>query len=365
MTRSTLATPPVPAPAAAAVTLDAPTLRLINRWQHGLPICPRPFAAMAEALGGGEAQVLQALHALADLGALSRVGPVFEHRKAGASTLAALAVPPARLDAVARQVSGWREVNHNYEREHHWNLWFVVTAPDAGAVDAVLQGIGQATGLAPLSLPMVRPFHIDLGFALTQTPQGRLAVDLAQSRRVDAPVETEREAPAATLLPPALQTNLRRRLERGLPLVARPYAELAAALGCDEAAVLAQVRAWQGKGWFRRHGIVLRHHALGIRANLMLVLDVDDAAVEALGQQLGAAPGISLCYQRRRQRPEWPYNLFCMIHGHEREAVARHAGRLLAEHGLAQRPHQFLFSRRAFKQRGGRYLPPATGAGHG
>lgn len=352
-------------PAAPPVVLDAAALRLVNRWQHGLPVCARPFAAMAEALGADEARVLATLRALADRGAISRVGPVFEHRKAGASTLAALAVPPARLEDVARQVSGWREVNHNYEREHHWNLWFVVTAPDAGAVDAVLQGIGQATGLAPLSLPMVRPFHIDLGFALTQTAQGQLEVDLTPARPVDAPVATGLEAPAATALPPALQASLRRQLERGLPLVPRPYAELAAALGCDEAAVLAQVRAWQLGGWFRRHGIVLRHHALGIRANLMLVLDVEDGAVEALGRQLGAAPGISLCYQRRRQRPEWPYNLFCMIHGHEREAVARHARRLLAEHGLSARPHQFLFSRRAFKQRGGRYLPPATGAGHG
>ncbi len=346
------------APIASPAGLDATALRLVNRYQHQLPVCHRPFAAAAETLELDEAQVLDTLQALAERGVLSRVGPVFEHRQAGASTLAALAVPPARLEAVARHVNGYREVNHNYEREHHWNLWFVVTAPNEAAVDAVLQGIAGATGLAPISLPMVHPFHIDLGFALVRTPQGQITVDLEQPSVAPAAAAEEADAPGATSLAPQLQAGLRRQLERGLPLVARPYRALAEPLGCTEADVLAQVRAWQRGGLFRRHGIVLRHHALGIRANLMLVLDVDDDRVDAVGRQLGAAAGVSLCYQRRRHLPEWRYNLFCMIHGHDRPAVARHAERLLAEHGLAGRPHEFLFSRRAFKQRGGRYLAP-------
>lgn len=350
---------PAASPDTPATMLDAAALRLVNAYQHQLPVCSRPFAAMAEALGTNEAQVLGTLQALAERGIVSRVGPVFEHRRAGASTLAALAVPPARLEAVAGQVNGYREVNHNYEREHHWNLWFVVTAPDAAAVDAVLQGIADATGVAPISLPMVHPFHIDLGFPLVRTPEGRIAVDLDRATAAPAIVDAAPGQQAGPdPLPPAIQAGLRRQLERGLPLVERPYRTLAETLACSEGDVLAQVLAWQRGGLFRRLGIVLRHHALGIRANLMLVLDIDDDRVDAVGRQLGAAPGVSLCYQRRRHLPEWRYNLFCMIHGHEREAVASHARQLLAAHGLSDRPHDFLFSRRAFKQRGGRYLAP-------
>ncbi|MBL7599050.1 Lrp/AsnC family transcriptional regulator, partial [Escherichia coli] len=89
-----------------------------------------PYRAMAEALGCDEAEVLSGLQHLEQLGCLSRVGPVFEHSRAGASTLVALAVPADRLGAVAERINRYPEVNHNYLREHHYNLWFVLTGPD-------------------------------------------------------------------------------------------------------------------------------------------------------------------------------------------------------------------------------------------
>lgn len=151
--------------------------------------------------------------------------------------------------------------------------------------------------------------------------------------------------------------QLRRLLEAGLPLAARPYARLAEQLGATEDAVLEQVRQWSDDGLFRRMGLVLKHRALGFRANAMLVLDVPDDRVDAVGQQLGQAPGVNLCYQRPRRLPQWRYNLFCMIHGRERADVVERIERLLAEHGLDGLPYQLLFSTRAFKQCGGRYAP--------
>jgi DNA-binding Lrp family transcriptional regulator len=153
--------------------------------------------------------------------------------------------------------------------------------------------------------------------------------------------------------------ELRRLLEAGLPLASRPYQTLAEQIGADEHAVLAQMQHWNEDGLFRRVGLVLQHRALGFRANAMLVLDIPDDHVDEVGQRLGQAPGINLCYQRPRRLPHWPYNLFCMVHGREREQVCMHIAALLAEHGLSDIPHQLLFSTRAFKQRGGRYTPPA------
>lgn len=153
--------------------------------------------------------------------------------------------------------------------------------------------------------------------------------------------------------------ELRRLLEAGLPLASRPYQTLAEQIGADEHAVLAQMQHWNDDGLFRRVGLVLQHRALGFRANAMLVLDIPDDHVDEVGQRLGQAPGINLCYQRPRRLPHWPYNLFCMVHGREREQVCMHIAALLAEHGLSDAPHQLLFSTRAFKQRGGRYTPPA------
>ncbi len=140
--------------------------RLLDEYQHDFPLEPQPFAALADELGVSEGKVLERLAYLKRFGALSRVGAVVRPNRIGASTLAALAVPPEDLEQVAEQVNAFSEVNHNYEREHHYNLWFVVTAEDRDQIDQVLAKIARVTGLQPLDLPMVEDYFIDLGFAL-------------------------------------------------------------------------------------------------------------------------------------------------------------------------------------------------------
>lgn len=146
--------------------LDPTTQRLLNDFQHDLPLTPTPFADIAGRLGVDEETVLEGLRGLQESGAISRVGPVLQPRRIGASTLAAMAVPPERLAEVAELVNSYTEVNHNYEREHRFNLWFVATASDEEQLAAVLAEIGQRTGLEVLDLPMIQDYHIDLGFPL-------------------------------------------------------------------------------------------------------------------------------------------------------------------------------------------------------
>lgn len=143
--------------------------RLLDGFQRDFPVCARPYAAMAERLGCDEATVLARLQWLQRRGYVSRIGPVFRPNRLGASTLAAMAVPAERLQEVARLVSSYSEVNHNYEREHEFNLWFVVTACDQAAVAEVLNQVRRRTGLAVMDLPLSDEFHIDLGFPLWQT----------------------------------------------------------------------------------------------------------------------------------------------------------------------------------------------------
>ena len=149
--------------------LDALDRRLLDDFQSGIPLAPRPFALMAEQLGVTETEVIARLQRLTEAGAVSRVGPVFRPRQVGASTLAAMAVPPERLAEVATLVNGFPEVNHNYEREHDFNLWFVLTAPDRTRLERVLDEIGRRAGLPVLDLPMLAEYHIDLGFPLQWT----------------------------------------------------------------------------------------------------------------------------------------------------------------------------------------------------
>ena len=110
--------------------------------------------------------MIERLRRLTDSGAVSRVGPVFSPKRVGVSTLAAMSVPPDRLESVAAMVNTYPEVNHNYEREHRFNLWFVLTAPDPVSLRSVLDEIATRTGSPVLDLPMLAEYHIDLGFPL-------------------------------------------------------------------------------------------------------------------------------------------------------------------------------------------------------
>lgn len=140
--------------------------RLLNDYQQDFPLSPTPYADIAGKLGVSEAEVLEALAHLRRQGAVSRVGAVLRPNTVGVSTLAAIAVPPEMLEPVAALVSACPEVNHNYEREHRLNLWFVANAPDAARLQAVLDDIAARSGYPVLSFPLLEDYHIDLGFDL-------------------------------------------------------------------------------------------------------------------------------------------------------------------------------------------------------
>jgi DNA-binding Lrp family transcriptional regulator len=142
---------------------------LLNDFQHGLSLSPTPYAELAQQLGVDEAAVLENLHRLQAEGVISRVGPVFRPNRLGVSTLAAMAIPGDELDRVAEIVSSFAEINHNYERDHEFNLWFVVIAADRSALQALLTEIEARTGYSVMDLPMQEDYFIDLGFKLQWT----------------------------------------------------------------------------------------------------------------------------------------------------------------------------------------------------
>ena len=151
-------------------------------------------------------------------------------------------------------------------------------------------------------------------------------------------------------------------ISRGLPMVRRPYAALAEELKCSEQAVIDGVARLAARGDLKRFGVVVRHRQLGYRANAMVVWDIPDFRVDEVGRLMSSFEFITLCYQRPRRMPDWPYNLFCMIHGRDRDAVNEQVDLVAAQCGLAEVPRRILYSRRCFKQRGAAYhrKPPAT-----
>jgi siroheme decarboxylase len=142
---------------------------LLNDFQHDFPLTERPFQGIATTLGVTEEDVLSAFGELSERHFISRIGPVIPPNHIGVSTLVAMAVPEQDLQAVADKISAHPEVNHNYEREHRFNLWFVLIASDNQHLQAVIKTIEQETSYKTMQLPMLDDFFIDLGFKLDLT----------------------------------------------------------------------------------------------------------------------------------------------------------------------------------------------------
>lgn len=138
----------------------------------------------------------------------------------------------------------------------------------------------------------------------------------------------------------------------GLPLVSRPFDAIGAQLGMDGAEVRQRLADLLARGIIRRIGAVPNHYALGYVANGMSVWDVDDSRLEELGAAVGRLPFVTHCYQRPRHLPLWPYNLFAMVHGHDRNAVRKHLEEISAVLGHACRARDVLFSTRILKKTG-------------
>jgi DNA-binding Lrp family transcriptional regulator len=149
-------------------------------------------------------------------------------------------------------------------------------------------------------------------------------------------------------------------LQEGLPLVSHPYAEIALQINCTEQEVIDYIRKMQQQGDIKRFGIVVRHRELGYTANAMVVWDAPDDQVDELGQYFGQFDFVTLSYQRPRHLPDWPYNLFCMIHGQDKDDVLNNLQLMITNCKTQHIQHSVLFSSRCFKQRGAKYIHSST-----
>jgi DNA-binding Lrp family transcriptional regulator len=140
--------------------------------------------------------------------------------------------------------------------------------------------------------------------------------------------------------------------QAGLPLVTRPYAVVAESLGLSEADLIERLQHLKAQGVIRRIGAAPNHYRLGMTANGMTVWDVDDAVVDSLGEKVGALPFVTHCYRRPRALPDWPYNLFAMVHGETREEVIAKRVEISSLLGKACRAGDILFSTRILKKTG-------------
>ena len=334
--------------------IDAVDAALIDEYQSDFPVESRPFERVARDIAAETGvsvdadAVLDRVRDLREQGVFRRFGPVLNPPVIGSSTLAAVRAPEDRFDEIAEIINGYRQVNHNYRRDHEWNQWFVVTAGSRETRDEILAEIADRTGCEVLNLPMLTDYYIDLEFPVVN--RDRFARESLEETAVAA---TRISEDARGDLTP-LEADLLLAIQDGFPLSATPYADVAAEIDAEVDDVLAAVDRLLADGCIKRIGCVVNHIVTGFTNNCMVVWNVPDEDLDRLGETVGSLPYVTLCYHRPR-RPEqaWEYNLFTMIHGREADAVDAKIDELAADYLPVK--HERLYSTETLKQTGAQY----------
>jgi DNA-binding Lrp family transcriptional regulator len=329
--------------------IDEVDARLIDEYQSDFPVAERPFRQVAADLGVTEDEAFERVRRLReDLKVFRRFGAVLNPPVIGSSTLAAVQAPDDRFDEVAEVINGYQQVNHNYRRDHAWNMWFVVTAGSRERRDEILAEIERETGCAVLNLPMLTDYYIDLEFPVVNGD--RFARESLTETDVDA---TRISEDARGDLTP-LEADLLLAIQGGFPLSPTPYRDVAEEIGADVADVLAAVERLLEDGCIKRIGCIVNHVVTGFDNNCMVVWNVPDDELDDRGLEVGALPYVTLCYHRpRRPEQDWEYNLFTMIHGREAEAVNEKIDELASDYLPVE--HERLYSTATLKQTGAQY----------
>ncbi|MGO9020715.1 MAG: Lrp/AsnC family transcriptional regulator [Syntrophobacteraceae bacterium] len=328
--------------------MDSTSRVLLDRVQRSFPIVSDPYRVLSEGLEISEQDVRERIGALKQKGAIRQISAIFNTGTLGyRSSLVAMAVPQKALDCAVRTVNAYPGVSHNYLRPGAFNMWFTIAVPPGQSLEAVVSELsakaaytgGGSAALPALVLPAVKKYK--LAVVLDVLEEGDW--EHAEEKMELPPTESN-----AKFSPTPANVRIVKCIQEDLPLVPRPFTLWADSLGIEEPELLATVSDWMRQGTIRRFAAVLNHRQVGFRANGMVVWQCPLDRIDRTGAILASYPEVSHCYSRPAF-PEWPYNLYAMIHGRSRQECESIAGRLAAATGLDN--HRILFSTKEFKKK--------------
>jgi DNA-binding Lrp family transcriptional regulator len=330
--------------------LDDLDKRLLNLIQGEFPLVERPYAALAERTGATEAAVMERIAALKRGRIIRQINAIFDTRALGyQSSLVAARYAPEQLHQGALIVNQHPGVSHNYERAHAFNLWYTIAVPPGSDLQAHIDALHRLSGAeATRTLPTLRLFKIGVD------------LDMAGERTLDAkgtPEYTDEMRRAAQTIPlTAEDIALVRELQEDLPVEPEPFAGMAARLGTSVPGLFAHAARMKANGHLRRYAAILYHRKAGFRANGMAVWKVPVEQVPVVGPKMAGFRAVSHCYQRPIY-PDWPYNLFTMIHAHTEAECQAIIDAIQRETGISE--YAVLYSTTEYRKVRVKYFDPA------
>ncbi len=311
---------------------------LLNEIQWRFPLVSKPYNELAKKFDVPVDKIMERLIHLKSQGILRQLSAIFDTRKLGyKSSLVAVKIASDKLESVAKQINRHPGVSHNYERNHSFNLWFTLAVPPGSNLKTEVDKLTKLPGIeSTRMLPTIQMFKIGV------------KLDINDSKKQEIkPSEEKKKIRQVNFVATEEDKNYIRELQKDLEVIERPFQKLAENLGITEEQLFEKAKYYEEIGVMRRFAAILRHRDAGFIANGMIVWKVPEDRITAVGEKLGAFPQVSHCYQRPSY-PDWPYNVFSMIHcksTDEAEEVAK-----IIQNQINVDEYRILFSEREFKK---------------
>ena len=309
---------------------------LLYQMQHDFPLTPRPFKALADTLGSSEEEVLNTVRRLKEEQIIRQTSAIFDTKRLGyKSSLVAFKVPEEKIDTAAEIINAHPGVSHNYLRNHDYNIWFTMAvSPESRlGLEKTIEILKEQTGADDgIVLPTLKMFKIKVQMDTT-------------GKRAKKEKVTQAAHKALTLTDEHIAVI--KALQKDIAVTPEPFKSVTEALNISYERLFEIAKELKESGVMRRFATILNHRKAGFGANAMSVWSVPEERGEEVGRQLAAFSAVSHCYLRPRY-PNWPYNLFAMVHAKTQEECDKLIEEMAQETGLSE--YGKLYSTREFKK---------------
>lgn len=312
--------------------------------QQSFPLVPRPFEKLAQMLGMREEEVISLYSTLKDQKIIRQTSAIFDTKSLGyESTLVAFKIDPENLDAAANIINSHPGVSHNYERDHDFNLWFTLAVPPDSALglEGTISLLAKRTKAKEyIILPTLKMFKISVQLDTTKKREKKESV----VKKEIIPINLTR-----------LHYDLIDWLQNDIEAVAEPFKPITQKLEISYDELFKMSAELERGGYMRRFASILNHRKAGFHSNAMVVWSIPEEQAEASGHKIAAFSSVSHCYLRPSY-PNWPYNLFSMIHTTSDQETEKLIEEMAKEIGAKE--YRPLYSLREFKKKRIRYFSP-------
>ena len=318
--------------------MDELDKELLNEIQWTFPLITRPFDAIAKKFNTTPEIVKERLNTLKQNGVLRQLSAIFDTRKLGyTSSLVAMEIEPDKLEYVASQINRHSGVSHNYERDHQFNLWFTLAIPPGSDLKTELEKFNVLQGIKKVRmLPTLQLFKIGVKLDMVDDKKHQVK-----------PTEQKKEIQNVKFEPTDTDKDFIRELQKDMEIIDEPFVKSANNLGITENELFEKMKYYESIGVMRRFAAILRHRQVGFTANGMIVWKVPKDRILEVGGKLGSFPQVSHCYERPTY-PDWPYNVFSMIHCKTHDEANEMAKTI--QNQIHVDDYRILFSSREFKK---------------